>query len=43
MHMGMMQQILTPGVEHSQEADRRAEMGRVGRHLEERGRARTEE
>ena len=26
MHMGMMQQILTPGVEHSQEADRRAEM-----------------
>ena len=43
VHVRMVQQILAPGVEHAQTPNRRAEMFRVDRDLEQRGRARAEE
>jgi hypothetical protein len=43
VHVRMVQQILAPGVEHAQKADRGAEMLRVRRDLEQRSRARAEE
>lgn len=33
VHMGMSLQVLPPGVEHTQEADLRAEMFGIGGHL----------
>ena len=33
VHMGMGLQVLPPGVKHTQEADVRAEMFRIGGHL----------
>lgn len=39
----MVEQRLAPGVEHAEESDRGAEMCRVGRDLQQRGRARAQE
>src|SRR5437879_3805240 len=41
--MRVVQQVLSPGVEHAEEADRGTEMLGVRRDLEERGRTRLEE
>jgi hypothetical protein len=41
--MWMVEQRLAPGVEHAEESDRGAEMCRVGRDLQQRGRARAQE
>ena len=43
VHVRMVQQRLAPGVEDAEEADRRAEVFRVGRDLQQRGRARAQE
>ena len=43
VHMGMVQEILAPRVEHTQKANRRTKMLRIGGDLEQRGRARAEE
>ena len=39
VHMRMEQQVLSPGVQDAEETNLRAQMLRVGRNLEERGRA----
>ena len=37
MHMRMVVQVLPPGVQHQQHADRGAQVLRIGRHIAKRG------
>lgn len=43
VHVGMMQQVLSPGVENTEESDIGSKMFGIGGHLQKRGRRRTEE
>jgi hypothetical protein len=43
VHMGMVQQVLSPGVENAEESDLGAEMPGIGGHLQKSGRRGTEE